>query len=125
MPLDWTLDPDSRLMVAVATGDVTRREVETYLDAIIANGALAYRKVFDASQGDTSMTAEDILPLAVRMRSFHDLGQMGPLAIILPPGRGKRLHRAVGILAVAERPMRIFDDPARAYRWVAKQIMPE
>src|SRR5260221_10214791 len=125
MPLVWTVDIQNQLMVAVATGDVTRPEVVNYLDAIVENGALGYRKVFDASQGDTSMTAEDVLPLAVRMRSFHALGPMGPLAIILPPGRGNRLRRAFGILAVAERPMRIFDEVEPAYRWIAKQALPD
>lgn len=121
MSLDWTLDTEKRLMVAVATGNVTRLQVDAYLDAIIANDALSYRKVFDASQGDTSMTADDVLSLAVRMRSVQDLGQLGALVIILPPRRGERLRRVFGILAVAKRPMRIFEDSAQAFRWIAKQ----
>ncbi len=124
MPLVWKLDPADSLMIAVADGDVTRLEMDRYLDAIVQNEALTYRKVFDVHRGDTSMTAEDVLPLAIRMRSLHGLGPMGPLAVILPPGRGKRLHRALGMLAVAERPMRIFESPLLAYRWIAKQDLP-
>ena len=121
MPLHWTIDTEQRLMIAVAEGDVTRAEVEDYLDAIVSAGALTYHKVFDASKGDTSMNADDLLPLGVRVRSFHALGTMGALAIVVPPGRGKRLHRAFGMLAVADRPMRIFDEAAPAYRWIEQQ----
>lgn len=124
MPLVWKLDDLNGLMVAVANGNVTHLDVERYLDAIIQGDALAYRKVFDVHKGDTSMTADVVLPLAVRMRSLHDLGEMGPLAVVLPPGRGKRLRRALGMIAVAKRPMRVFENPLLAYRWIAKQDLP-
>lgn len=124
MPLVWKLDPANSLVVAVANGDVTRLEVERYLDVLVENQALAYRKVFDVHKGETSMTADDILPLGVRMRSLHELGPMGPLAVILPVGRGKRLHRALGMVATAKRPMRVFENPLLGYRWIAKQDLP-
>jgi len=124
MPLIWKLDPENSLVVAVGNGDVTRLEVEGYLDALIENEALPYRKVFDVHNGDTAMTADDVLPLAVRMRSLHELGPLGPLAVILPAGRGKRLQRALGMVATAKRPMRLFESQLLGYRWVAKQSLP-
>jgi hypothetical protein len=36
MSLAWTIDTENHLMVAVADGEVTRVDVENYLDAIIA-----------------------------------------------------------------------------------------
>ena len=108
-------------MVAVAEGDVTRGEVEKYLDAIIANQALTYRKLFDASKGATAMTADELLPLGVRLRSMHAAGEMGPLAIVVAPGKGKRLVRTFGILAVADRPMQVFEQTGQAHRWIEKQ----
>jgi hypothetical protein len=126
MPLVWKIDPEDKVAVAVADGDVTRLEVESFLDAIAQSGGLTYRKVFDVHKGDTSMTADDILPLAVRVRSLHELGRMGPLAVILPSGRGKRLQRVLGMLAAAtQRPMRVFEVPLPAYRWIAKQDLPD
>jgi hypothetical protein len=121
VPLAWKIDPADGLVVVVAKGDVTRVEVERYLDAIVEGLALGFRKIFDVHEGDTSMTADDVLPLATRMRGLHEFGEMGPLAVVLPPGRGKRLQRAFGMLAVAKRPMRLFDDPTRAYSWISKQ----
>jgi hypothetical protein len=124
VPFVWKIDPANSLMVAVGNGDVTRGEVESFFDAIVENEALAYRKVFDVHKGDTAMTADDVLPLGVRLRLLHELGEMGPLAVVLPLGRGKRLQRALGMVAAAKRPMRIFDDPLLAYRWIAKQDIP-
>jgi hypothetical protein len=121
MSLAWTIDTENHLMIAVADGEVTRVDVENYLDAIIANQALTYRKVFDASKGATAMTADDLLPLGVRLRSMHEAGQMGPLAVVVAPGKGKRLARTFGMLAVADRPMQVFDRVTQAYRWIEKQ----
>jgi hypothetical protein len=124
MPLVWKIDPANSLVVAVANGDVTRLEVDRYLDALVENDALTYRKVFDVHKGITAMTADDVLPLAVRIRSLHELGPMGPLAVILPASGKGRLHRALGLVAMAKRPMRVFEDPLSGYRWIAKQDLP-
>ena len=125
MPLVWKIEPENSLVVAVAYGDVTRAEVDRYLDSLVESGALAYRKVFDVHKGETAMTADDLLPVAVRMRSLHELGPMGPLAVVLPLGRGERLRRALGMVALAKRPMRVLENPVMAYRWIAKQDLPE
>ncbi len=124
MPLVWKIEPEKSLVVAVAYGDVTRAEVDRYLDALVETGALPYRKVFDVHNGDTAMTADDLLPVAVRMRSLHELGPMGPLAVVLPLGRGEQLQRALGMVATARRPMRVFETPMLAYRWISKQDLP-
>ena len=67
MPLVWKLDAANGLMVAVAHGDGTRLEMDSYLDARIQGGALAYGKVFDVQKADTSMTA--VRGRAARSRS--------------------------------------------------------
>ena len=121
MPLEWTVDLENRAMTAVATSDVTRPEVEAFLDAIMANSALGFRKLFDASGATTSMAPEDLLALGLRMRSMHFEGPMGPLAIVVPPERGEQIERMFGMIAAADRPMRLFVDLTRARRWFADQ----
>ena len=121
MPLAWKIDRADGLIVAVGKGEVTRTEVDRLLDAMVEGLALGFRKIFDVHQGCTAMTADDVLPLATRMRGLHEFGPIGPLAIVLPPGYDKILQRALGMLAAAKRPMRLFDDPMRAYSWISKQ----
>lgn len=118
MSLDWTIDAETRLVVIVADGEVTRREMDILLDELIAKEALAYRKLFDGSWGDTSMTSEELLMLGVRFRAIHTQGRMGPLAVVVAEHKAELVARVLGMLAVADRPMRVFRAPALARRWL-------
>ena len=118
MPLDWTIDAEAQLVVIVADGDFARRDMETLLDDLASSGAMAYRKLFDGSRGDASMGPEDMLMLGVRFRAIHARERMGPLAVVVPDHRAELVARVLGILAVADRPMRVFRAPALARRWL-------
>lgn len=124
MSLTWTIDAENRLFTVVAVGFVNRSEIEACLDAVESCGVLTYRKLFDGSEGDIMMSPEDLLMLGVRLREFHARGPMGALAFVLPIGRGERLMRVLGILATADRPMRIFVKLGSARRWLLKQRLP-
>ena len=106
----------------LAEGEVTRAEVDALLDALQSEEVLTYRRFFDGAKADTKMSPDDLIALGVRMRAMHDHGGMGPLAIVVPPNKEKILERIFGMLAVANRPMRIFNDPVPARRWIRKQI---
>jgi hypothetical protein len=124
MPLTWTIDHENTIMTIVAEGDVTRADLDAMLDAMIAGDALRYRRFFEASRGDTSMTDDDVLQLGWRMRSLHRLGPMGPLAVVLPPSKMEMASRAIGMLAVADRPLRVFTGADEAHRWITRQPLP-
>lgn len=118
MPLTWTIDPQLRLVTAVAKGEVTRPEVEALLDDLNARDAHRYRKLFDGEQGETTMGPIDILALGGRMRSEHRSGPMGPLAVVLPEKYATLLGPVLGMLASAKRPMRVFASAVPARRWL-------
>ena len=119
MPLHWTVDSKERLVIATAEGAVTRAEVENYLEVMNGAGTLPYRKFFDCSRADTAMTPEDMLAIGVRIRARHaTTGTLGPLAIVVPPAKSELISRVLGILAAANRPMRIFSDIEPARRWI-------
>jgi hypothetical protein len=118
MSLDWTIDPEARLIVVVANGDVARGEMNALLDEMIAREALTYRKLFDGSRGDTSMTSEELLMLGVRFRAIHAQGRMGPLAVVVAEHKAELVAQVLGMLAAADRPMRVFGTPALARRWL-------
>ncbi len=105
----------------LGTGDVSRADIDGFLDAVVENAALGYAKLFDASQAMSSMTSDDMVDLGTRFRALHAGAAVGPLAVVMPPDRGKRLERLLGMIATADRPMRIFVDPTRARRWIAGQ----
>ena len=118
MPLTWTIDPDQRLVTAVAEGEVTRACFEAYLDAIDQADALGYRKLFDGTRGAISMEREDVLALGVRMRTSHATGPMGALAVVVPGEVEEQFGRVLGMLASAERPMRVFHAVGPARKWI-------
>ncbi len=60
MPLHWKIDSRERLITVVAEGNVTRSDVDAYLDVLDGAGLVAYRKLFDGMHGETSMTADDL-----------------------------------------------------------------
>ena len=118
MPLYWTIDSRERLMTAVAEGGVSKEEANAYLDAMAGARAGSYRRLFDGSGGVPLMDAGDIMELAVRMRDMQQHGEPGPLAVVMPRDKYELFARMLGILAVPDRPIRFFGDPAAARAWL-------
>jgi hypothetical protein len=118
MALYWVIDSRERLMTAVAEGGVSTEEANAYLDAMAGAQAGRYRRLFDGSHGEPLMDEQDIMGLAVRMRSMQELGQAGPLAIVMPRDKHEQFARMLGILAIPDRPMRFFSDAEAARAWL-------
>lgn len=118
MALHWTIDSKERLVVAVAEGNLTREEIEGYVAAIAGANVLAYRKLFDGSRADTSMGPNDLMALGAVFRGLHAQGPVGPLAVVVPDDKVELVSRVLGILAAADRPMRVFREVAPARRWI-------
>jgi hypothetical protein len=121
MPVHWTIESKHRLMTVVAEGDVTRPEFDAYLDVIDNAELYTYRKLFDGSAADTSMGAENILAVGVRMRSAHQTRAVGPLAVVVSEDKIAMVSRVLGMLAAADRPMRVFHEAVPARDWILKQ----
>jgi hypothetical protein len=47
MPLSWTIDHDAKTIVTTATGAMSNQEVMDYLGALVGQGAVGYRAIFD------------------------------------------------------------------------------
>lgn len=108
-------------MTGVSSGEVTLRDFEAYFEAIASAGANHYRKLFDGTEGTSSLTEEEILSLGARIRSYHLTGRMGPLAIVMGPSQSEGFARVLGALAAADRPMRLFGSSRAAHRWLQRQ----
>ena len=96
-------------MTVVAEGRVTRAEIEAYLEAVTGAGANDYAKIFDALRGEGAMTRDDMAILAAT-----------PLAILLQEQRQAGLEPVLGVLAAADRPLRLFTSRPAAKRWVKR-----
>jgi hypothetical protein len=122
MPIYWTIDSRHQFVVVTAEGDVSRADADDYLDAIEGGGALAYRKLYDARAGNVVMNHDEMMAVAVRLRSYHHR-PVGPLAIVLSDDKAEATARVLGILASADRPIKRFTSLAPARRWI-DSLMP-
>ena len=59
--------------------------------------------------------------ICVEIRSHHSLGKVGALAVVSNPEQTEPFARVLGALALADRPMRLFDNPTRARNWLDAQ----
>ena len=123
MPVYWTIDSKRQLVVVTAEGDVTHADAEDYLDVIEGGGALGYRKLYDGTGGNVVMSHDEIMAIAARFRSYHHR-PVGALAIVLPHDKTEPVARMLGVLASADRPMRLFINLAQARRWIDGLVAP-
>lgn len=123
MPGYWTIDSKQQLVVVTAEGDVTHADAEEYLNVIEGGGALACRKLYDGRGGTVVMSPDEMMAIAARFRSCHHR-PVGALAIVLPQDKAEPVARVLGVLASADRPMRLFINLAQARRWIDGLVAP-
>jgi hypothetical protein len=59
-----------------------------------------------------------MLSLCANIRSYHDRGMMGALAIVATPEQTMLFARLLGALASAKRPIKMFENPRQARNWI-------
>ncbi|OFW99648.1 MAG: hypothetical protein A3D94_12760 [Alphaproteobacteria bacterium RIFCSPHIGHO2_12_FULL_66_14] len=118
MPVQWTIEPDRDLVTVVAEGEVTYSQLVAMIDGLRAGDAHGYRKLYDGARSLMRMTPEEVLMLGAHMRVEHERTPMGPMAAILPEVDAEILARLLGMVALADRPLRIFVNRERALKWL-------
>ena len=118
MPLYWTIDSKARLFTGVAEGNVSLNDAIDLLDAMAGAKAMTYRKLFDGRAATPNMSADELLSLCARIRSYHDQGMMGALALVATSEQTVVFARLLGALASARRPIRVFENPRQARNWI-------
>jgi hypothetical protein len=121
MPLFWTIDSKARLFTGVAEGDVSMRDALDLLEAMAGAKAMSYRKLFDSRAAAPRLSSDELLSLCARIRSYHEQGMMGALAIVATAEQTTVFARLLGALASAERPIKVFDSPRQARNWIDYQ----
>lgn len=120
MPLHWTIDSRTKLLAAIADGDVRVSDIERLLDVIAGSNILGYRKLFDGTGAISQMNAEEHLAIGVRIRALHARAGdgLGPVALVVRDENYWQVARVLGILAVPKRPMRVFKEVGKARAWL-------
>jgi hypothetical protein len=121
MPLYWTIDSKARLFTGVAEGNVSLSDAIEFLEAMAGAKAMAYRKLFDGRAAISTMTPDELLSLCARIREYHEQGMMGALALVATPEQTVVFARLLGVLASAERPIKVFSTLRQARNWIEEQ----
>ena len=125
MPIEFTIDHDKKFIDARVLGTIELKDLEDFMDAVVAGNALAYRKLFDGSQGDGTYTDGDVMTLAARAAADATLAKRGPLALVPKPGPGAELaHRYVNVGKFSGE-ARVFESAEAARKWLETQPVGE
>jgi len=121
MPLQWAIDHQRRRVTATLLQTTTEQEMYAFLGEVIAQDAMPYGKLFDATRAARWITPNRVGPIAAttRLYSRMGLGPVGPLAIVVADERANRRAEEYAMLADANRAVRIFGGTQEAEAWLA------
>ena len=122
MPIHFTIDHDKRFVEARAEGETGLGDIEKFLDAVVLQGALPYRKLFDGRRAIAKYNDHDVMMLGARMSAYaSNLEPRGPVAIISPNEAASDLAKRFFNLAKGNRPAKVFLSEDDARQWLATQ----
>ena len=122
MPVHFTIDHDKRHVEAKAEGETGLEDIEKFLDDIVVQGALPYRKLIDSRRAVGTLNDHDIMMLGARMSAYaSNLEPRGAVAIIAPNQEASDLAKRFINLAASKRPAKIFLSEDEARKWLAAQ----
>jgi hypothetical protein len=121
MPLKWTIDHAGRMVRVAADGEVTLKQAEEYLDAVVVADAMPYAKLVDCTHMVTHATDDEMMELAARIRAYASVFKSGPLCFVVATPEMLVYTRRYINLGQADRPIEICKTVAEAEAWLAKQ----
>ena len=82
-----------RLVVAVAKDQVTVADIEQYFAGVTAEGAMAYRKIFEITRTPMALSEENLKALGQRVMFYPSMARSGRWPSLRPPMRATRRRR--------------------------------
>jgi hypothetical protein len=125
VPIKLSIDHDKRFVHAKTYDVVTIEDWEGYLDRVVVEGAMPYRKLYDNRDGTFVYVEADAMRVAARVSAYADFDPRGPVAVIAVSDTSVDLARRVLNLGNANRPAKIFHSEAAARKWLDEQPLPE
>jgi len=122
MPIRFTIDHAKRHVEARAEGETGLADFEDFLDAIVVQGALPYRKLFDSRHAVGRLSDDDVMMLGARMSAYtKGLGPLGAIAFVVAGAAPSSFASRVVNLSAADRPAKVFQSEDEARKWLAGQ----
>jgi hypothetical protein len=116
MPIYVEISRLYRCATVVARGAITREEILTTAEELIAADIPLFAKLVDVAGATSDVTAGDVRRLAAVLRSVGKI-KRGPVAFLINPTRAD-FARAFAVTQT-ERPVRMFTSIHQARDWLA------
>jgi hypothetical protein len=117
MPLGWTRSDQFGILTVVGEGDITRQDVEAYLQATEREGTKGHAKLVDLTAANLVLDRADLEAVADTLLRYGSDGEAGPVAMVvqgvLNIDMAVMLKQRVG-----SRPFRVFADALQARGWL-------
>ena len=124
MPVHWTVSHPQRLVVAVTKDEVTVADIEQYFAGVTADGAMAYRKIFEITHAPMALSDENLKALGQRVVFYAQHGQIGPVAIVAASDESFAQAQTFAAASATRRPLQIFRELHAARQWLDAQAAP-
>jgi hypothetical protein len=122
MPIKFTIDHDTRYVEARVEGETRLEDIESFLDAVVLEGALPYRKLFDGRLAIGVYNDNDVMMLGARMSAYAaNLAPRGAVALIAANQESSDLAMRFLNLSKSNRPAKVFLAEDEAREWLAAQ----
>jgi hypothetical protein len=109
------------MVVISVKGIVRLADMQECAAGIMTPATLSYRKLVDLSDVQPALSDHDIATLAEYVREQSGIGPMGAMAIAAGTDEAEEQARLFGLLAVADRPLKIFREIGAARAWLDAQ----
>ena len=89
MPVHWTISHPTRLKGRRGSPRMQAKveDIEQYFAGVTAEGAMAYRKIFEITATPMALSEQNLQALGQRVMLYAQHGQIGPLALVASSGR--------------------------------------
>jgi hypothetical protein len=115
------IDHAKRFVHVRFEGITTLKDLEDYLDEVVVQGAMPYRKLVDSRKAIGQYDDADMMAMGARISAYAALEPRGPIAVVLISDDQLAVTERIHNLGGAKRPARIFFSETQARKWLAEQ----
>jgi len=116
--MSWCISHPSRLVIAVAKGELDPRDMMEFVSCIDAANARPYAKMVDVTGVTALFSADKIRRFAEMIRRREDESEVGPIGVV---AGSPNVHRQAVLFtkhAQRYRPIRVFHEQHDARKWL-------
>ncbi|HTR86905.1 MAG TPA: hypothetical protein VMI56_20660 [Reyranella sp.] len=127
MPIEFTIDHKTRFVHAKASGVIRRTDLEEYLDQILIQGAMPYRKLWDCGKCEYRYDDNDMMLIGARVSAYAEV-KRGPTAVVATTREtidASMRFFNLGGGGSSRTDGKIFRTEREARAWLAQQPAPE